>query len=428
MFGERWQRILSAKGDDIALRHPVGSLTFRELEARARRLPPQSCPRLGAYYLAQGDAQEVIIALLAGFLHCRPVQVVEKDRTRRVPACRVPRGTALVKQTVGSSGRRRCQFFSLAQIIADVDRLHQALRINECEIAVAALSVTHSFGLTTTLLQTLLHGLPVHWLPTPFPMGLGEALAAHKRIFLPGVPAMWKAWLMAGLDLSQVTLAVSAGSALSLGIENQLQEKMGLKLHNLYGTSECGAISYDFTETPRPDAASIGTLLPGVSAAIGPQGRLLVRSNAVGLGYDETLPGEVFSSGQHLTWDRVEMRHHSLLFQDCLGEGINVASRKLSPYEIAEKIRAATGVRHIRIHGATSRDPERVQDVVACLDLPEGQLTHAFKAAACRGLAPWEVPRQWRSEKPPRENRSHAAEPQPDPLDGFDAANALPAV
>ena len=70
-------------------------------------------------------------------------------------------------------------------------------------------------------------------------------------------------------------------------------------------------------------------------------------------------------------------------------------------FEIAEKIRAATGVPHIRIHGAPSRDPERVEDVVACLDLPQEQLTHDFKAQACRALAPWEVPRQWRIEKAP---------------------------
>lgn len=434
MFGERWQRILNAQGDEIALWHPAGSVTFLELDALARQVPPQMCPRLGPFYLAQGNALEVITALLAGFLRQQPVQVVEKDRQRRVPASRAPRGTALVKQTVGSSGRRRCQFFSFDQIAADVDRLHSALHLHECRTAVAALSVTHSFGLTTTLLQTLLHGLPVHWLPTPFPSGLAEALTAHERIFLPGVPAMWKAWLMAGLDLRPVMLAVSAGSHLTTAIENQVRERMSLKLHNLYGTSECGAISCDLSEAPRTHPGSMGPLLPGVSATVNPQGRLMVCSNAVGLGYDETLPGEVFGSGQHLTWDHVEMQDHTLLYHGCLGEGINVASRKLSPYEIAAKIRAATGVRHIRIHGVTSRDPERVQDVVACLDIAQEQLTQAFKSEACRALAPWEVPRQWRIEKeaafPSREKAAPIRHPAPGntTLEHFGGIDPLPAV
>ena len=64
MFGERWQRILKAQGEEIALWHPGGTITFRELDAQARQLQPQACPRLGPFYLAQGDAPEVVAELL----------------------------------------------------------------------------------------------------------------------------------------------------------------------------------------------------------------------------------------------------------------------------------------------------------------------------------------------------------------------------
>jgi long-chain acyl-CoA synthetase len=222
---------------------------------------------------------QITIALLAAFLAGLPVQVVEKDRQRRIPVSRPPAGTALIKQTVGSSGVRRCQFFSFAQIAADVDRLHAALGLAACDAALAPLSVAHSFGLTTTVLQTLLHGLPTHWLPTPFPAGMNEALKDKQCAFLPGVPAMWKAWLIAGLDLRNVHLAVSAGSMLTLELESRLRESSGLKLHNLYGTSECGAISYDSTSSPRRLASDLGTLLPGVSAQLSAEDRLLVQSD-----------------------------------------------------------------------------------------------------------------------------------------------------
>ncbi|MDZ4288738.1 MAG: AMP-binding protein [Prosthecobacter sp.] len=426
MFGERWQRIISTQGDATALWHPHGSYTFRELEAAARRLPLSTCPRLGAFYLAQGDGLQVATALLAAFLTGKPVQVVERDRTRRIPNCRPPRYTALVKQTVGSSGQRRCQFFSFSQITADVDRLYEVMSLRERGVAVAAISVAHSYGLTTTLLPMLLHGMPVHWLPTPFPSAVTEALTMHRRLFLPSVPAVWKAWLSAGLDLSKVTLAVSAGSPLSAQLEYQVRENLGLKLHNLYGTSEGGAISYDASEDPRPDDSCMGALLPGIQAVTDPQGRLLVKSDAVGLGYDETLPGEDFGNGRHLTWDRVNLEPTGLNYLECVGAGINVASRKLSPEEIADRIRAATGVRHIRVHGITSRDPERVQDVVACLDIPAEHLTPAFKARACQALAPWEVPRQWRIGQPSLEDRRHAAPRNEMPLNGFSEGDAIP--
>lgn len=401
MFADRWRQILNNRGDKTALRHPDGAFTFRALEQAARDLTPQTCARLGRFYLAQGDGPEITIALLAGFLTGRPVQIVEKDRSRRVPSCCVPRSTALVKQTVGSSGLRRCQFFTQAQIIADVDRLHAALGLAGCDVALAPLSVAHSFGLTTTVLQTLLHGLPTHWLPTPFPTGMLEALGMHDRAFLPGVPAMWKAWLIAGLDLSRVKLAVSAGSPLTLELEARVRESFHLKLHNLYGTSETGAISYDAKETPRTEAADLGCLLPGVRASLD-QDRLLVESDAVGLGYDTVQPGELFYHGRHRTWDCASLSGSSLTYARCEGSGINVASRKLSPTAIADKIRNATGIRHVRIHGQPSRDPERVQDVVACLGVTPEQLTPEFKSKACVDLAPWEVPRHWRIENPAR--------------------------
>jgi long-chain acyl-CoA synthetase len=395
MFGERWQQILHTQGDTVALWYPGGAVSYRELGNLARQLPPQTCPQLGAFYLAQGDGLQITTALLAGFLTERPVQVVEKDRQRRIPVSSPPSGTALIKQTVGSSGLRRCQFFSFAQIAADVDRLHAALGLAHCDAALAPLSVAHSFGLTTTVLQTLLHGLPTHWLPTPFPTGMSEALADKKRAFLPGVPAMWKAWLIAGLDLSRVHLAVSAGSTLTLELESRVRQSFDLKLHNLYGTSECGAISYDAGDLPRSAATDLGTLLPGISAQLGADERLIVQSDAVGLGYDETLPNELFSPPTHLTSDVIQVQDQQLHFHCCLGKGINVASRKLSPSEIAAKISQSLGGIKATVSGTPSRDPERVQDIICHLPLPVEELTQEFKAKLCAALAPWEVPRRW---------------------------------
>lgn len=396
MFGDRWQQILARQGGQTALWHPGGKMTFGELDAAARALHPGHCPQLGAFFLAQGDGLEVLLALLAGFLSGLPVQVVEKDRSRRVPRKAAPAGTALVKQTVGGSGLRRCQFFSLAQIAADVGRLHASLGLGRHGVALAPLSVAHSFGLTTTVLQTLFHGVPTHWMATPFPTCMKPALDLHERAFLPGVPAMWKAWLMARPDFSRVSLAICAGSPLTTELEAKVKEVFGLKLHNLYGTSECGAISYDATAEPRADAADLGSLLPGVHASV-QSGRLLVESDAVGLGYDDALPDEVMGDGRHLTWDLVHVEDGRLKFLSCMGAGINVASRKLSPDDIATKIRQATGVAEVKVHGQPSRDPERVQDVVAWVRLPQAELTQEFKVRACAALAPWEVPRHWRA-------------------------------
>lgn len=390
MIGERWQQVLSTRGDSVAIHHPGGILTFGQLDRQARALALSADP-----VLAQGTAVDLLVALLAGFLAGKPVQVVEKDRRCRVPLTPIPEGTCLIKQTVGGSGVRRCQFFTQAQVLADVDRLHAALGLAQQGICVAAISAAHSYGLTVTVLQTLLQGLPMHWVAEPFPATLNEAMRGHERVFLPGIPALWKAWLQAGVNLQQVTLAVSAGSPLSLDLERRAFDAYGLKLHNLYGASECGAVAYDGSATLREDASALGTLLPDVHAEIGIDGLLIVQSDAVGLGYDQTLAGEHFGQGEFKTCDLALLAGETLHFTACTGNGINVAGRKLSPEEIAIKLRAATGVAEIHVRGGTSRDPERCQEVVAEVALPTAALTVDFRQRACAGLAPWEVPRKW---------------------------------
>ena len=391
MFAERWDRIVAERGAQAAFYWADGSATtFRELDAEARALRPA-----GDHVLAQGDTPALLRALLSGFLHGVPVQLVEKDRQRRIPTIPPPAGTALIKQTVGGSGVRRCQFFTLDQIAADVDRLHAALDLGARGVGVAAISCAHSFGLTMTLLQTLFHGVPTCFAPQPFAQPLMDAMRHHPRVFLPGVPALWKAWLMGEVRFENVSLAISAGSALTLKLERLAQEQHTLKIHNLYGTSECGTVSWDDSEVLREDERDLGTLLPGVTVQNEPDGRLSVTSSSVGLGYDQTLPNERYGSGVFTTCDQIELRDGHLLFQQSLGAGINVAGRKLSPAEIAKKIQQAAGFDGVRIYGATSRDPERGQDIVAELGLPQPAINAEFKTRACSLLAPWEVPRRW---------------------------------
>lgn len=395
MFGERWDRIVAERGAQAALYLADGSgVSFARLDAEARAVKPA-----GDHVLAQGDAPAILRALLRGFLHNVPVHLVEKDRQRRVPATPLPAGTALIKQTVGGSGVRRCQFFTFDQIAADVDRLHAALDLGSHGVAVAAISCAHSFGLTMTVLQTLLNGVPTCFAPQPFAQPLMEAMTHHARVFLPGVPALWKAWLMGEVQFGNVSLAIAAGSPLTLELERMAMEKHGLKIHNLYGTSECGAVSWDDADALRGDARDLGRLLPGVQAQCDDEGRLCVTSSSAGVGYDETQPWDRYGGGCFTTGDEIEVCGDHLFFQRSVGAGINVAGRKLSPAEIAKKIQQAAASVRVIIHGAPSRDPERCQDIVAELDMPQAEITAEFKTKACSLLAPWEVPRKWAGRK-----------------------------
>ena len=394
MFGEQWLEIVRRRQDAGAIVQPDRQVTFAELDALSRQI---SCP--DEIWDAKGDAVTLAATLLAGFLQSQPVQVVEQDRVRRPSSLVIPEGTALIKQTVGASGVRRCQFFTLTQLQADVRRLHEAVNMADYDAIVAPISLAHSYGLTVALLQVLFHGHTLHWVPQPFPASVAEMLACSQRALLAGVPATWKAWGMAGIPMGNVACAISAGSPLTVNLERRIREQHQLKVRNLYGTSECGAVALDLSDDLRSSDSVVGTVLPGIS--VEPcRGRLLVKSDSVGIGYDFEQEDEVFGSGAHLTWDTGYVDGDQLFLTGCQGAGINVAGRKLSPAEVAEKIRLAVPGVELAISAGPSRDPERCQEVVVTVALPASALTPDFKTRACTHLAPWEVPRRWISTVP----------------------------
>lgn len=393
MFGDRWKQIVEQQADAAAITLPDRRVSFRELDALAAAV--EAAP--SEVVIAQGDAVSVASAMIAGWSRGAVVQVLEPDRAPHLPTSPIPSGAALIKQTVGASGVRRCQFFTLDQVMADVDRLHQALALAAHSAVVAPISMGHSYGLSVGVLQVLRHGVPLVWLPHPFPGPLAEVLNDRQDVLLAGVPSLWKAWCMAGVPMQAVKTGVSAGSRLTLALETRIREQTGLKVRTLYGASECGAVALDTGDGLRSSDTQIGPALPGVELAV-ENGRLMVRSPSVGIGYDVTDQGEVFGDQCHLTWDEAQIREGQLHVQRSVGAGINVAGRKLSPREVAEKIRLNTGL-DVAIRGVLSRDPERCEEVIATVPLPSEALTPEFKAAACAQLAPWEVPRRW--ETPP---------------------------
>ena len=68
-------------------------------------------------------------------------------------------------------------------------------------------------------------------------------------------------------------------------LERAVFEEHGVKIHNFYGSTECGGIAYDATETPRTDETSVGRPMKNVKVTVNRNGALMVRSRAVGKTY-----------------------------------------------------------------------------------------------------------------------------------------------
>jgi long-chain acyl-CoA synthetase len=242
------------------------------------------------------------------------------------------------------------------------------------------------------ILPLLLHGIPLILAPAPLPEIIRRAAEVERFITLPAVPAMWRAWHAASAIPQNVRLAISAGAPLPVNLEQEVFKSCGLKIHNFLGSSECGGIAYDTSETPRAEAAFIGFPMQNVNLSLNNDGCLVVRSRAVAETYWPE-KSDSLGDGIFQTSDLAELKGDAVFLRGRLGDQINVAGRKVSPETIERALLAHPEVRECLVFGVPSRDAERTEVIVAVVasDAKEPELKHFL----LQMLPAWQVPREW---------------------------------
>lgn len=366
--------------------------SFQELAARAA-----AAPRAEGPVVARSGSTEFFVNILRAWRDGQAVIPVERDAAEPVLHSRPPEGTLVVKHTPGASGIPRGIFFDGPRIAADAERLVSAMGLTPEIPNLGVISLSHSYGFSNVVLPLLLHGVPIHLLPVPFPRAMVEAFQQHESLVVPAVPSMWRAWHRAGiLKDAPIQLALSAGAPLALELEHAVFDQTGLKIRNFYGASECGGISYDATDEPRSHADDAGAPLAGVEVSVSTDGRLLVTSDSVALGYDERRSSDPVEGGCYLTHDlgHLDERGHVRL-HGTIGGAINVAGRKISPAKVEAALLATGLLESVRVKGIPSQDPERVEEISASVRLFGNATLDQLKQAATAHLANWELPRHW---------------------------------
>lgn len=388
----RWLETSRRHGDRPAIFDGAGVVTFADLSDAVKAAPPAT-----SAVVARSGGVGFFVEILRAWRDGQAVIPVERDAPDPVLHGLPPPGTCLVKHTPGAAGIPRGIFFNGPQIEADCDRIANAMGLNPATPNLAAIPLAHSYGFSNVVLPLLFHGVPVHLAALPFPRVIAEIFKCHPSLVVPAVPSIWRAWHRAGiLRNAPISLAVSAGSPLSLELEMTVLADAGLKIHNFYGASECGGISFDSSETLRESADDVGSPLPGVEVSINGEGRILIGGDGVATGYDTPRPADVLGNGRHLTRDLGRIGPGGRIhLTGTLGGAINVAGRKVSPARIETAILATGLVRRVRVHGIPSNDPERHEEIAAEVELMDGVSIGTLKTEVSSSLQSWELPRHW---------------------------------
>jgi acyl-coenzyme A synthetase/AMP-(fatty) acid ligase len=391
MLYERWQKVVQERRDEIALRDLASGRcwTFLQLDEAAETATHGN----PAMIHPQGNSPEFIIAVLRAWRerivvcplepHHQPLDVSPPQ----LPCCHL-------KTTPASTGVPRAVAFTQEQLAADAENIVTTMGLRHDWPNLGVISPAYSYGFSSLVLPLLLHGIPLFLVPSPLPVALRCAQHAHWNLTVAAVPALWHAWHKAGAILSNVKLAISAGAPLPLTLERAVFEEHGVKLHNFYGSTECGGIAYDATETPRTNESFVGRPMKNVNVEIGANGALIVRSRAVGETY-WPLPETALGGGTFRTCDLAEIKDGEIFLHGRTDDHINVAGRKISPTIIEQALQEHEAVAECVVFGVPSGSADRMDLIVACVVGDRQFSKDELKHFLLQKLPGWQVPRAW---------------------------------
>jgi long-chain acyl-CoA synthetase len=225
---------------------------------------------------------------------------------------------ALILYTSGSTGRPKGALLSHAAVeFAQRSWAGPVMALTDDDVVLAALPLSHSFGLNGALLAPLLAGAAIRLVERFVAEDVAPLLAGERVTVLPAVATMFRRLL----DAPQFSggkalrLAVSGAAPCPWELAQEWRARTGVRIVRGYGMTELfRPLSYRAADpTDFPDA--VGRAVPGVEArvvdddgatlAAGEVGELWIRSPAAMDGYLEA-PGEthaVLSDGWFRTGD-----------------------------------------------------------------------------------------------------------------------------
>ena len=392
MLYERWREIAQARRDEIALRDlsSGGQWTFGQLAAAA-----QSVARAGApVAFPAGACADFILEVLGAWGSGQVVCPLEPGLPAPAISRGLPAGIVHIKTTSATTLTPRLVAFTARQLMADAENIVATMGLRPDWPNLGVISLAHSYGFSNLVLPLLLHGIPLILVGAALPEAVRRAAAIEPAVTLPAVPALWRSWHQAGAIPGNVRLAISAGAPLPLALEQRVFAERGLKIHNFYGSTECGGLAFDATGSPRVDGCCAGAPLRHVRLSGAEDGCLEVRGGAVGETYWPE-PEASLREGVFHTSDLGEISGGLVYLRGRASDQINVAGRKVLPETIEEVLAEHPEVRECLAFGAPSPDVERGETIVACLAVKDGVSTETLRQFLMAKLPAWQVPREW---------------------------------
>jgi len=291
--------------------------------------------------------------------------------------------------TSGTTGNPKGCMITHSNLCSQVQALHATIPIDTSARLASVLPLSHLLELTAGLLYPLARGASVHYVPSrrgpdvlrtlqeqhithmitvPQMLALmGQALYQRLQEKLPAplykgmmalapkLPmAQRRALFYPALRVLGGQLNMMASGGAALPAETQLMwERMGVRIVQGYGTSECSPAIASAAGDGSTPVGSVGKAIPGVETRLSPEGELLVKGPNVMLGYwkDPARTAEVLQDGWYATGDLASIDPQGNIFLQGRAKDLIVlpSGMKVWPQDVEDVLREHPAVKDAAI-------------------------------------------------------------------------------
>ncbi|MCW5982947.1 MAG: acyl--CoA ligase [Bryobacteraceae bacterium] len=341
--------------------------------------------------------------------------VDEPETVRQLGAAEVPadsRGArrllvdepALYLVTSGSTGKPKVVPRTHRNLVTGVTNVAAALALAPGQRLLAGVPFYHANGFNNCMFLPLATGATLALVRKFIPLVLLETLKRERVQVMISSPFLYSLLVDCAVDLGGelgLQTCISSGAPMSPALKERWQERFGVRVRQLYGSSETGVISIE-TNDASSMRGSVGRPIRGVEIRIASNdgdaqnGEILVRSPVVMSGYIDEMEvnRQIFQDGFFRTGDLGRLdEHNNIVISGRSKRMINVGGIKVDPAEIEDAIESIPGIERCRVTGERgARELELIKaSIVARGDL---SVSRADVVEHCRTrLAEYKIPR-----------------------------------
>lgn len=259
----------------------------------------------------------------------------------------------------------------------------------------AAVPLTHSYGVEHGLLAPLWAGSTVHLVDGMDWPVITKAL--REVTIFPAVPSMIE--MLAGsadrsLTMPNLRCIYSAGGPLPRAVHDRFVDRFGFRVGQVYGMTEIGSVTFNDPSREPFDPGSVGRAMSDVSIRVLEDGEIVVRAPSMLNGYVNDDDAALIDGHFH-TGDVGQLDEHGrLTVTGRVRLLIDTGGMKINPLEVESVIGLHPDVAECVV--IPVKQSETVQRLCAVIVPRHGALpptTESIRAFAKERLAAYKVPR-----------------------------------